>query len=107
MDIVELATYACKWWYFTLICFSLDLMARTRCNARAPLLSRNILHRKFVETVLTLYTRAFVSLRNSMIGMVFFSACLSSIYYLRDMSVCSCCLHITEHLNYDTINVER
>ena len=65
IDIVELATYALKWWCFTLIYFSLaswlelDSMPAPRC-----------LHRTSGETVPLLYPRAFFSFGVSMIGMV-------------------------------------
>ena len=62
MDIVELATYAQKGWYFILICFFLGFMARAIYNVIDPLLSSNNLHRTVGETVPTLYPRKFVSL---------------------------------------------
>ena len=54
--------YARKWWYFTLIFFVLGLISGDQDNVSAPLSSSNSLHRKFGETVPTLYPRAFIFL---------------------------------------------
>ena len=82
MDIVELATYARKWWYFTIICFVLGLMAGAQANASSPMLSSNSLHMTVGETVPTLYPRDFIYFMIFMIGIVFTSDLLSEIYSL-------------------------
>ena len=82
MDILYLAIYARKWWYFILACFVLGIMARSRANVSAPLVSSNSQHRTVGEIVLTLYPRDFIPFRISVIGIVLSSSWLTSMYSL-------------------------
>ena len=111
MGIVELETYVQKWWYFTIICFLLSLIAGSPANISTPLVSSNSLHRKVGESVPTLYPGVFIYFRIYMIGIVLHSVWLSAIHSLsvelRDISVLSCNFPITGHPKYDTKNPEK
>ena len=50
--------------------FSLGLISGAQSNGSAPILSSNSLHRKVGETVTTLYPRALIYFKGSIIGMV-------------------------------------
>ena len=111
MDIVELATYSWKWWYFALILFTLGLIAGSRANVSTPMLNSNSLHRTVGETFPTLYSRALVYFRSYMKRIVLLIAWLSAMYslsvYLRYIHVWSCDFHITGNPKYDTRNPEQ
>ena len=111
MDTIELATYESEWWYFTLLCFVLGIMARSWVNISSPLLTSNSLHRKVGETVPKLYPRVFIYFMRSMIGMVLLSAWLIAMYSLsvepRYIAVWSCYFNITGYSKYDTTNTKR
>ena len=77
MGIVDLATCVQKFWFFSLICFFLGLMVGYQSNVSAPMLSSDSLHRTVGETVPTLYPRAFIYFRISMIGTFLHCALLS------------------------------
>ena len=71
MDIVELATYEQKWWYFTFIFFVLECMSVSQASTRYTLLSSNSLHRTVVEAVSILLSQGlhlfeYINGRNSL-----------------------------------------
>ena len=60
--------------------FILGFMSVSQASVRASQLSSNSLHRTVGEAVTTSYTRTFIYLRISTIGMVLFGALLISLY---------------------------
>ena len=109
--IVELSTYAQKFFYFTLINVVLVFMSRSQDSVRSSLLSSNIIHRTVGESMPMIYPRTFISLWIYMIVMVLCRACMVEMYALsvdlRGVSVWSCYLHITGNPKDDTLNLEQ
>ena len=109
--IVELSTYAQKFFYFTLIYVVLGFMSRSQDSVRSSLLSSNIIHRTVGESMPMMYPRNFVYLMIYMIVILLYSASMVEMYLLsvdlRGVSVCSCDLHITGNPKYDTLNLEQ